>query len=143
MMRVSGGSRHRSRNNDSGGGALILIGLGIFLIGLIGAFFGSLIRAAVGRQREFLADASAVQFTRNPEGISGALKRIGGFSAGSKKFNPVKPGTIVISFSAPLYPACSLLIPHSHSEFGGSNQTGLTNTPIQIRFRKVLKQLRN
>ena len=84
MMRVSGGSRHRSRNNDSGGGALVLIGLGIFLIGLIGAFFGSLIRAAVSRQREFLADASAVQFTRNPEGISGALKRIGGFSAGSK-----------------------------------------------------------
>ena len=51
---------------------------------MIGAFFGSLIRAAVSRQREFLADASAVQFTRNPEGISGALKRIGGFSAGSK-----------------------------------------------------------
>ena len=47
-------------------------------IGGIGAFFGSMIRASVSRQREFLADASAVQFTRNPNGIAGALKRIGG-----------------------------------------------------------------
>ncbi len=82
MMRVSGSSRRRSSNNN-GGAALVMIGLGIFIIGLVGGFFGSLIRAAVSRQREFLADASAVQFTRNPEGISGALKRIGGFSSGS------------------------------------------------------------
>ena len=84
MMRVSGSSRRRSSNNDNGGAALVMIGLGIFIIGLVGGFFGSLIRAAVSRQREFLADASAVQFTRNPEGISGALKRIGGFSSGSE-----------------------------------------------------------
>ena len=82
MMRVSGSSRRRSSNNN-GGAALVMIGLGIFIIGLVGGFFGSLIRAAVSRQREFLADASAVQFTRNPQGISGALKRIGGFSSGS------------------------------------------------------------
>ena len=82
MMRVSGSSRRRSSNNN-GGAALVMIGLGIFIIGLVGGFFGSLIRAAVSRQREFLADASAVQFTRNPQGISGALKRIGGFSFGS------------------------------------------------------------
>ena len=84
MMRVSGSSRRRSSNNNDGGAALVMIGLGIFIIGLVGGFFGSLIRAAVSRQREFLADASAVQFTRNPEGISGALKRIGGFSSGSE-----------------------------------------------------------
>jgi len=84
MMRVSGSSRRRSSNNSDGGAALVMIGLGIFIIGLVGGFFGSLIRAAVSRQREFLADASAVQFTRNPEGISGALKRIGGFSSGSE-----------------------------------------------------------
>ena len=46
-------------------------------------FFGNLIKSAVSRQREFLADASAVQFTRNPEGIAGALKKIGGFGDGS------------------------------------------------------------
>ncbi len=47
-------------------------------IGGIGVFFGRLIQAAVSRQREFLADASSVQFTRNPAGLAGALKKIGG-----------------------------------------------------------------
>lgn len=84
MLRAGGGSRHRRRSKDDNGGALLLIGIGLVAIGLIGGFFGSLIRAAVSRQREFLADASAVQFTRNPDGISGALKRIGGFSSGSE-----------------------------------------------------------
>lgn len=84
MMRMSGGSRRRrSGGNNNGGGALVLIGIGLYAVGLVGGFFGSLIRAAVSRQREFLADASAVQFTRNPAGIAGALKRIGGFSTGS------------------------------------------------------------
>src|SRR5438270_13188515 len=57
---------------------LPLLGLALVVIGSIGVFFGRLIQAAVSRQREFLADASAVQFTRNPEGIAGALKKIGG-----------------------------------------------------------------
>ncbi len=78
----SGG--HRTSRKSDGGGALIVLGLGLFIIGGIGAFFGSMIRASVSRQREFLADASAVQFTRNPNGIAGALKRIGGYSEGSK-----------------------------------------------------------
>ena len=50
----------------------------LLVIGYIGVFFGRLIQAAVSRQREFLADASSVQFTRNPGGITGALKKIGG-----------------------------------------------------------------
>ncbi len=85
LLRVaafSGGGRRRKK--DDGTAALLAIGVVLFILGLVGGFFGSLIRAAVSRQREFLADASAVQFTRNPDGISGALKRIGGFSAGSK-----------------------------------------------------------
>jgi hypothetical protein len=53
------------------------------LVGYIGYFFGRLIQAAVSRQREFLADASSVQFTRNPAGITGALKKIGGYALGS------------------------------------------------------------
>src|SRR5262249_39695051 len=55
---------------------------------LVGAFFGRLIMAAVSRQREYLADASAVQFTRNPDGIGGALKKIGGLAEGSRIDNP-------------------------------------------------------
>jgi hypothetical protein len=62
---------------------LLLLGVVLYLIGIGGAFFGQLIRAAVSRQREFLADASAVQFTRYPDGIGGALKKIGGLEQGS------------------------------------------------------------
>ena len=61
-----------------------LVGLALYVLGYIGVFFGNLIKAAVSRQREFLADASAVQFTRNPDGIAGALKKIGALSEGSQ-----------------------------------------------------------
>src|ERR1035441_677516 len=57
---------------------LMLLGLALIIIGAIGTFFGRLIQAAISRQRENLADASSVQFTRNPAGLSGALQKIGG-----------------------------------------------------------------
>ena len=79
----SGAGRRRNDKNNSGG-IIIILGLGLLLIGWIGGFFGSIIRASISRQKEFLADASAVQFTRNPDGIAGALKRIGGYKEGSK-----------------------------------------------------------
>jgi hypothetical protein len=60
---------------------LFLAGITLWLLGYIGVFFGRLIKAAVSRQREFLADASAVQFTRNADGIGGALRKIGGLGA--------------------------------------------------------------
>jgi uncharacterized tellurite resistance protein B-like protein len=63
---------------------LPLLGLALVLLGWTGVLFGRMIQAAVSRQREFLADASAVQFTRNPAGLAGALKKIGGLSYGSK-----------------------------------------------------------
>jgi Zn-dependent protease with chaperone function len=63
---------------------LPLLGIVLLIVGYIGVFFGRLIQAAVSRQREFLADASAVQFTRNPDGIAGALKKIGALSEGSR-----------------------------------------------------------
>ncbi len=83
-MRFSG---RRSRGGDKGGGALLLIimiGAGLLVVGSIGLFFGRLIKSAVSRQREYLADASAVQFTRLPDGIAGALKKIGGLPETSK-----------------------------------------------------------
>ncbi|MFP4208310.1 MAG: M48 family metallopeptidase [Wenzhouxiangella sp.] len=61
----------------------VVIGLVVVIIGYVGLFFGRWIKAAVSRRREFLADASAVQFTRHPQGIAGALKKIGALYAGS------------------------------------------------------------
>ena len=67
---------------------LPLLGLALIIIGWAGVFFGRLIQAAVSRQREVLADASAVQFTRNPSGLAGALKKIGGLTDGSRINSP-------------------------------------------------------
>ena len=67
---------------------LPLLGLALIIIGWAGVFFGRLIQAAVSRQREVLADASAVQFTRNPSGLAGALKKIGGLTYGSRINSP-------------------------------------------------------
>ncbi len=80
-------SRHR-RGNDKGAAGIMALAIGLMVIGFAGTFFGALIKASVSRQREYLADASAVQFTRNPNGIAGALKRIGGLEFGSKVENP-------------------------------------------------------
>lgn len=76
--------RHSRGGRDRNGGALVLAALGIMVIGYIGLFFGRLIKAGVSRQREYLADASAVQFTRQSSGIAGALKKIGGLAQGSR-----------------------------------------------------------
>jgi len=83
-------SRSDDRRNDDrrGGIPWPLIGLALYLLGYLGVFFGNLIKAAVSRQREFLADASAVQFTRNPDGIAGALKKIGALAEGSRVHAP-------------------------------------------------------
>ncbi len=76
-------TRHGVARRSSGALPVMFIGLSLFLIGSVGKFFGDLIKAGVSRQREYLADASAVQYTRNNAGIAGALKRIGGYVAGS------------------------------------------------------------
>ena len=86
MIRGLGRSRFHSSSDSksNGAGILFLFGFGFLLyaIGYIGVFFGNVIKGAISRQREYLADASAVQFTRNPEGLAGALKKIGGFHVG-------------------------------------------------------------
>jgi Zn-dependent protease with chaperone function len=75
--------RTRGRKNP-----LPLVGLALIVVGWAGVFFGRLIQAAVSRQRELLADAAAVQFTRNPAGLAGALKKIGGLAYGSRIESP-------------------------------------------------------
>lgn len=82
------GRRYRSRRSRGNPLPLIALGAALMAVGYLGMLFGRLIKAAVSRQREFLADASAVQFTRNPSGLAGALKRIGGLTRGSRVVNP-------------------------------------------------------
>ena len=74
-----------SSRGKGGGGVLVIlaIGLALLVVGYVGYFFGKLIQASLSRQREFLADASSVQFTRNPGAVTGALKKIGGYAIGS------------------------------------------------------------
>ena len=72
----SRGWRRRRSVEVEGSGRLIFLAIALLVIGAVGHFFGSLIRAAVSRQREYLADASAVQFTRNPQGIGLALQKV-------------------------------------------------------------------
>jgi Zn-dependent protease with chaperone function len=86
---VNAGSSRR----DQGGGvgvilAIAVIGGLVWLAGSIGGFFARWLQAGVSRQREYLADASAVQFTRNPAGLSGALGKVGGLSLGGTLTSP-------------------------------------------------------
>lgn len=73
-----------SGKKSSGGSAILLVGVGLLVVGYIGLLCGRLIKAAISRQREFLADASAVQFTRDRSGIAGALLSIKNATQGSQ-----------------------------------------------------------
>lgn len=87
LMQFRSRTSYRSSNdreNKNPLAALPLIGFVLWIVGYLGVFFGHLIKSAVSRQREFLADASSVQFTRNPDGLASALKKIGGYTDGSK-----------------------------------------------------------
>ena len=80
------GGRHTGfafSRRGKGAPVILLVGVGLAILGGIGVFFARAIKASVSRQREYLADASAVQFTRQTDGLANALKKIGGFHAGS------------------------------------------------------------
>ena len=119
MSFFTGGGRSRDGKSAL---PIIALGAGLAAIGFAGTFFGNLIKAAVSRQREFLADASAVQFTRQPSGIAGALKKIGGFVTGSAVKNPNAPQA-------------------SHMFFGratsGFNAMFATHPPLKERIKRI------
>ncbi len=81
MMYSGAGMRSRRNNNNTT--SIAMIGIALLIVGYVGFFFGRLIQAAVARSRESLADASAVQFTRQADGIAGALKKIAALAEGS------------------------------------------------------------
>jgi Zn-dependent protease with chaperone function len=76
-----------SRKRNDGIAVILMLGLVLTVGGYAGSFFGGIIKAALNRQREYLADASAVQYTRNPDSIAGALKKIGANAQGSSIAN--------------------------------------------------------
>jgi Zn-dependent protease with chaperone function len=89
VMRAGGGGygHRRSSGGRRGDSRILILGVALLAIGWLGTFFARVIKASISRQREFLADASAVQFTRDPQGISQALSIIGGYSNGSQVFS--------------------------------------------------------
>jgi Zn-dependent protease with chaperone function len=108
--------RVRSSNSkNSGAGVVVVIvlaGVALMIVGSIGVFFGRLIQAAISRQREYLADASAVQFTRDPEGIAGALKKIGGQQDGARINAPKATEASHLFFATGECSATGLLLTH-------------------------------
>lgn len=95
LLRSLGHVRMSSSSNRKEGGGLIAILLALLIssitlivVGYIGVFIGNLIKSAVSRQREYLADASSVQFTRNPEGLAAALAKIGGITKKARIDDP-------------------------------------------------------
>ena len=89
-----GGTRDRDDDNNSGNAIVMLIGL-IFLI--LSPIFGKLMQLAISRKREFLADATAVQFTRNPDGLISALQKISGDSSELKVANKATENMYIVT----------------------------------------------
>ena len=104
MLLYSGSSHSQKDITDVRDIRLACIGIAIMAVGSIGLTFGRLIKSGVSRQREFLADASAVQFTRNPPGLAGALRRIGGHGTGSKLRSPKAESASHMFFGAVFQP---------------------------------------
>ena len=117
----AGGHGAGRRGRDSF--AFLLVGAGLVATGSFGTLFANLIKAAVSRQREFLADAAAVQFTRNPQGIAGALKRIGAASVQGLLVHPRAPE-----------------MSHAYFTQGVSSFLGrlaATHPPLETRIRRL------
>ena len=122
--RVMHGSFYMGRSKNNNGGAIMLAAVAVMLVGYIGLFFGRWIKSAVSRQREYLADASAVQFTRDPDGIAGALKKIAIYSDAS--YLNVESEEV------------------SHMLFGDGEKMSMfsTHPPLNDRIKRVDKSFR-
>jgi Zn-dependent protease with chaperone function len=130
LMEAGRGSR-----DSKGVAAAAFMGLALWIIGYAGVFFGRLIKAGVSRQREFLADASAVQFTRNPAGIGGALRKIGGLAA-TPDFARAGGGALGTEIHHPHAETLShLFLGAARSNFAAGLMA--THPPLQDRIQRI------
>ena len=132
----------RSSSSKKGGGAAVLaFGAALFIIGYVGVFFGKLIKSAVSRQREFLADASAVQFTRNPDGLTGALKKIGGLVHGSRIKSPKAEEASHLFFSDGMHGTKSPVLSMRNRKPPVQTQSAFsfmaTHPPLETRIERI------
>lgn len=122
FLRSGAHRQFRSGRGQQQNNGLPLLGVGLVAIGWLGGLAAGMIKSAISRQKEYLADASAVQFTRNPDGIASALKVIGGYL----------PGTLVHAGRAPEM---------SHLFFGAVThrlfQPFSTHPPLSARIRRI------
>lgn len=112
---------HRGDSRRGSGGIVILLGFLTFVVGLVAHFFGQMIQALISRQREFLADASAVQFTRNPGGMLAALNKL---RRGTSMSNPASSG-LAHFFFAPAH------------AFNGFTGLLATHPPLEARMKAI------
>lgn len=123
ILRSVGHGRSSSKRGGGGIVAILVLGVLLLVIGGIGVFFAKLIKSAISRQREYLADAAAVQFTRNPIGLSGALKKIGGLFAGSQVQNAMAEEASHLFFGNALRPSFLSFM--------------ATHPPLEERIRRI------
>ena len=83
VLEAAGSARTQSREERGGGVLFAMFGAAIAFVGFPGLFAAEAFKAAISRQRELLADAASVQFTRNPDAIAGALDSISFLRAGT------------------------------------------------------------
>lgn len=142
VMRLSSGSTHTSSRREGGAFHFFILGAVIWLFGSLGVLLARMIQASVSQQREYLADASAVQFTRDPEGIAGALATIGSQTSGLTSplrgeashmliAEPQAPGFLgSLSTHPPLFERISRLLPRWDGRFAT-----LATPPGSVRKR--------
>ena len=120
------GGAGRSRSNNSGGGpvqlAIIVIGL---LLVILAPIAGQMLKMLLSRNREFLADATAVEFTRNPEGLAGALEKLGGSKVPLERSSNATEGMYIVTPCAQLR--------------SGKRKSSLfsTHPPIEARVKAI------
>jgi len=114
-----------SRNSRDGRAVLVIFGIGatLMVVGYTGTFFGNWIKSLISRQREYLADASAVQFTRSSDGIANALKKIGG----------AVPGSALTAASVDEYSHAYFALGYQHAQWFSFS----THPPLKKRIYRI------